>query len=182
MSLWLSIEEKIQIVLLYAKYENIQEVKRRLKNHFAPAAPVDETIRNTVNKFKETGNVHDQERSGLPRSVVTEEANQNIREMMQEDANISIQRDAGDINMTRSSYHRVIKEAGLRPFRLTTVHELSDDDFDRRKEFCDIMLADFDRNSGLVDNIIWSDVSQFTLKSVMNHHNCCYWAFSYPSI
>ena len=44
------------------------------------------------------------------------------------------------------------------------------------------MLADFDRNSGLVDNIIWSDVCQFTLKGVMNRHNCCYWAFSYPSI
>jgi len=182
MSLRLSVEEKIQIVLLYAKYENIQEVKRQWKNHFATAAPVDETIRNIVKKFKETGSVHDRERSGRPRSVVTEQAKQNIREMMQEDANISIRRGAGDINMTRSSYHRAIEEAGLRPFRPTTVQELSDDDFDRRKEFCDTMLAEFDRNPGLVDKIIWSDESQFTLKGVINRHNCCYWAFSNPSI
>ena len=139
-------------------------------------------IQSIVKKFEETVSFHNRERSGRPRSVVTEEAKQDILKMMQEPVNISIRRGAGEINMIRSSYHRSIEEAGLRPFRPTTVQELSDDDFDRRNEFCDTILAEFDLNPGLVDKIIWSDESQFTLKGVIYRHNFCYWAFSNSSI
>ena len=88
MSLGLNFEEKIQIVILYAKYENIQDVKWQSKNHFATAAPVDEMIQGIVKKFKETVGFRDRERSGRPRSVVTEEAKQDILKMMQEPVNI----------------------------------------------------------------------------------------------
>ena len=116
MSLGHSFEEKIQIVLLYAKYENIQEVKWQSKNHFSTPAPFDEMIPSIVKKFEETVSFHDRERSGRSRSVVTEEAKQDILKMMQEPVNIPIRQGAGEINMTRSSYHRAIEEAGLRPF------------------------------------------------------------------
>ena len=65
-----SVEEKIQIVLLNAKYGSFIDVRRQWKNHFATKPPCDETISNVVRKFKETGSVHDLERSGRPRSVV----------------------------------------------------------------------------------------------------------------
>lgn len=69
----LSLEEKIQIVLLYGKFENFHEIIRQWKNQFTTRPPHEQTIRNVVNKFKETGSVHDRERSGRPHSVVTPE-------------------------------------------------------------------------------------------------------------
>ena len=50
----LSLEEKIQIVLFYGKFGNFQEIIRQWKNQFTTRAPHEETIRNVVNKFKET--------------------------------------------------------------------------------------------------------------------------------
>ena len=80
-----TIEERIQIVLLYAKFENFSEVQRQWTNYFNTPEPDRRTISNLVNKFKETGSVHDRERSGRPRSVVTEETKQSIKEMLQKD-------------------------------------------------------------------------------------------------
>lgn len=177
-----TIEERIQIVLLYAKFENFSEVQRQWTNHFNTPEPDRRTISNLVNKFKETDSVHDRERSGRPRSVVTEETKQSIKEMLQKDGNISIRDGARAMNMHPSSYYRAVEEEGFRSFRPTTVQELSDDDFDRRKKFCGTMLVKFDQNPGLVDKIIWSDESQFTLNGVINRHNCCYWAYSNPDI
>ena len=45
-------------------------------------------IQGIVKKFKETVGFRDRERSGRPRSVVTEEAKQDILKMMQEPVNI----------------------------------------------------------------------------------------------
>ena len=40
----------------------------------------------------------------------------------------------------------------------------------------------FEENPTLVNKIIWSDESQFTLNGVINRHNCCYWAYSNPHV
>ena len=72
----LSIEERIQIVFLFAKFKNFPEV--RSKNHFTTPPPNEKTIRYLVDKFKEAGSVHDRERPGRSRSIVTEEAVQNV--------------------------------------------------------------------------------------------------------
>ena len=61
----LSIEERIQIVLLYGKFVNYSEIKRQ--RHFTTEVPHIRTIRNLVTKFKETGSVQDLARSGRSR-------------------------------------------------------------------------------------------------------------------
>ena len=67
-----------------------------------------------------------------------------------------------------SSYYRAIQEVGFQPFIPITVQQLSEGDFDKKIEFCETMLL----------KIIWSDKSQFTLNGIINHCNCCYWAYS----
>ena len=70
----LSIEERVQIILLHAKFENAEEVRRQWKNHFTTQPPNRETIYNLVKKFNDTGSVHDQQRSGRPITATNEEA------------------------------------------------------------------------------------------------------------
>jgi predicted DNA-binding transcriptional regulator AlpA len=136
-----------------------------------------------VNKFKDTGSVHERDRSGRPRSIVTAEAVENVREKLHETSNFSIRDCAIELGMSTSSFYRAVKEAGFRPFKLlSTVIELSEDDFDKRVEFCDTMLSIFDKNLSMVNKIIWSDESLFTLNGVIIRHNCCYWAYSNPNV
>ena len=63
MSYRLLLDDKIQIVLLYAKSESFVSVRGERKNHFASNPPSRPTIRNIFNKCKETGNVDERDRS-----------------------------------------------------------------------------------------------------------------------
>ena len=64
----------MQIILLHENFENAEEVRRQWENHFTTQPPNRETIYSLVKKFKETGSIHDQQRSGRPITVTNEEA------------------------------------------------------------------------------------------------------------
>jgi len=117
-------------------------------------------------------------RSGRPRSAVTEEAIEKVREKLEENSTLSIRVGALELGMSNISYWRAVEEAGFRPFRPTKVQELSEDDFVKRQEFCETMLALFDENPRLVDIILWSDESKFMLNGTVNRHNCFYYSYS----
>jgi transposase len=182
MSPRLSLEKRIEIVLLYAKFENFEEVRRQFQKRFNSKPPSFSAIRDLVKKFKETGSVHDKIRPGRNRTVVTQQAVQTVSETLSENQNLSVRMGALKIGMKPSSYYKAVLESGLRAFRPTQVVDLSEDDFDRREQFCEMLLARFDENPHLVDKIIWSDESLFKLNGVINRHNSCYWATSNPNI
>ena len=60
----------------------------------------------------------------------------------------------------------------VKPYFPRLIHELSEDDFDRRLETCDTLLQKLADDPNFVDNIIWSDESKFTLDGYVNRHNC----------
>jgi transposase len=180
MSSRLSLEERVQVVLLYAKFESFVEVQRKWRNHFDTEPPSKPTILSLVEKFKETGSVHDRHRSGRPRSAVTKESIENVTELLNNSSNLSIRQGAQALDMSKDSYHRAVLEAGFRPFKPTILQELREDDFDRREEFCDTLLEKFTKEPSMVNKIVWSDESEFKLNGVINRHNCTYWAFSNP--
>ena len=91
-------------------------------------------------------------RSGRPRSAVTEEVIEKVREKLEENSKLSIRVGALELGMSNISYWRAVEEAGLRSFRPTKVQQLSEDDFVKRQEFCETMLALFDENTRLVDS------------------------------
>ena len=63
---------RIKIVLLMAKFESSTVVKRKLWTEFGKNTPGETTIRETFQRFCETGTVEDRERPGRP-SEITEE-------------------------------------------------------------------------------------------------------------
>lgn len=173
-----SLEEKIHIVKTFLKYESCAAVRRRWKKSFATQPPSDPTIRNIVSKFEKTGNVNEKERPGRPRSAVTPEKVEKVKNLLEKNPQTSLSVGAVKLGMAKTSYHRAVKESGFLSFHPSKVVELSDDDFDRREEFCSIFLAKLKQEPSLLDKIIWSDESKFMLNGVVNRHNCCYWATS----
>ena len=61
----LSTEERIEIVILMAKLESTAAVRRALQRR-GVKVPSENTIRDTFKKFKETGSVHNRQKSGRP--------------------------------------------------------------------------------------------------------------------
>lgn len=149
-------KEKSDAVLLYAKFENAAQVRRQWKSNHTSQPPTNATILSLYNKFKETGSVHDLERSGPPPSVVTEEKAEEVRNLLAATPYTSIRRGAAQIGISKSSYNRILNKLDFHKYRPYKCVELSDDDYDRRVEFCEAFSDMIDENPDLPDHIIWS--------------------------
>ncbi len=178
----LSLHEKIEIVKWYAIHENAAEVARQFQNRFDRTPPTSKNILNLVRKFNETGSVEDKARSGRPRSVSTDENKERVRAAFEENPATSLRRASLDLNLTKSSLQRMMKELGLKPYRPQLLHALTEDDPDRRCEFADIFLNLLAGDSSLLNRIIWTDEAIFKLNGHVNRHNCVYYATENPHV
>ncbi|CAF2800673.1 unnamed protein product [Rotaria sp. Silwood2] len=178
----LSSSERIEIVKWYAIHENAAEVARQFQYRYDQTPPSRKHILNLVRKFDETGSAQDAIISGRPRSVNTEENKERVRAAFQENPTTSSRRAALELNLSRTSLQRMMKELGLKPYRPQLLHALHDDDPDRRCEFAEIFLNLVDDDPSLLDRIFWTDESTFKLNGHVNRHNCVYYATENPHI
>ena len=63
---------------------------------------------------------------------------------------------------------------------MSLVQELSEDNFDRRMEFSEILMDMINDNPELLDNTVFSDEATFQLNGNVNRHNCRYWSRDNP--
>ncbi len=80
--------QRIDSLCLRAKHESITLVRRKLKQLKWQNIPHENTIRNIFIKFKRTGNVTDEDRSGRP--SIPEEKKEEIAEFFEENPTSSI--------------------------------------------------------------------------------------------
>ena len=82
-----TIQERVTIVILTAKYESVTAVKRQLTKEGFQHKPTDQTIRLLYKKFLETGSVEDKVRSGRPNSSVNPENAQKVVAILEDKEN-----------------------------------------------------------------------------------------------
>lgn len=70
------------------------------------------------------------------------------------------------------SVQRIMKQIKFHPYEIHFVQELSEDDFDRRLEFSEIMMERIDTDPNFIFNIAYSDEATFQLNGNVNRHNC----------
>ena len=68
-----TIQERVVMVPLFSKCENVHEVQRQWKHHFNTSSPVSATITIVNQRFNKTTSVEDLPFTGRPASVLTEE-------------------------------------------------------------------------------------------------------------
>ena len=163
-------------------YQNAGEVARQFQQCYDRTPPTRKNILNLVRKFDETGSVEDEPRSGRPRSVSTDENKERVRGAFEESPATSLRRASLDLNLSKSSLQRMMKELGLKPHRPQLLHALNEDDPDRRCEFADIFLKLVAKDSSFPDRIVWTDEATFKLNRHVNRHNCVYYATENPHI
>ncbi|EFN82646.1 hypothetical protein EAI_11103, partial [Harpegnathos saltator] len=73
---------------------------------------------------------------------------------------------------------KILKMNKFHPYKIHLVQELNEDDFDRRIEFCDLMMEKIAKDPNYLSNVVFSDEATFQLNG-HNRHNC-FWSDTNP--
>ena len=95
------IDERIDIVLLFAKLESYT-LLRRWEN-----IPSEKTIRRIFQKFKDTGSVHDLSKSGRP--SLYDEMHENIKDVFEDRPTSSVRSVALELHCSHMTAYNVIR-------------------------------------------------------------------------
>ena len=71
---------------------------------------------------------------------------------------------------------------GYKPYIPRLIHQLNEDDFDRRVEYCETFLSFTQNEPDIIHRVMWSDEAIFRLNGHINRHNSIYWATENPNV
>ena len=111
---------------------------------------------------------------------LSEEKKQEIVGHFCDDPCSSQRQAARELQMSQSSVNRVLKEEGMRPFKFTRVQELTDQDFEQRMKFCNVILSKENRSPSWTQKIAFSDEATFHMNGQVNLHNSFIYGFENP--
>jgi transposase len=110
--------------------------------HFEIPPIARSTVSRIVAKFNETGSVRDIPRSGRPR--ISDDTKLNLLLSLEDNPHASTTEMALQENVSQWFVVKLLKKAlkkeKLHPYKVQLVHELSEDNLDRRFEFCEILM------------------------------------------
>ena len=94
------------------------------------------TVSKTLGRFNETGNVRNRQRTGRSKSIAKDENFFNIMSDVTKNTKTSVLQLALNHKMNRGSVQKILKREKYHTYKINLLQELSEDDFDRRIEFC----------------------------------------------
>ena len=174
---------RIECVRLFSIHNNYSEVHRQLqlKGIIPPSI---KQIRKYNIQFDKSGTVLDEKVKTREKRVTTEENKERIRDSIFEDESqpYSQRKLEKNLDISRRSIGRMLKEMKLKPYRPRLINKLNEDDPDRRIEFCEKILNEVHSDGNFLKKILWTDEANFYLDGCVNRHNCVYYRESNPLI
>jgi hypothetical protein len=82
--------------------------------------------------------------------------------------------------LSRSTYQRAAKNAGLHSYQFRVVQELKQQDYDKRMTYCRWFQTLIDENAGILDYTWFSDEAWFHLSGYVNFQNTRLWGSENP--
>lgn len=179
---YLSESLRIEILILIGQGDRSRtqaEVAGIFREKYPNLPPISQgTISKIESRFREHGHVRDLPRQRQPK--INEDVKVNLLLAIQENPVTSARELARESDVSHKSVLKVIKSAKMHPYKMQMLHELTEDDPDRRIEFCEQMMHSLDNNHFSLDWIIFSDECTFSLNGSVNRKNCRYWAENNP--
>ena len=146
-----------------------------------PSAPVphDSTIKRLVDKFRETGSVHDRRRSGRP--SFDDEDVAAVQGALINSPQKSLRKVSQQIDMSYSSVQKICRKVlHLFPYKTCVMHTLMQNDYEQRSIFCDWLIAVTNDDPQFLKTCFWSDEAWFHLSGYMNSQNTRCWLSENP--
>ena len=139
------------------------------------------TIQRLVQRFEETGSVCDKPKSGRPsleeeRQPIIEDELEVLKQ--ENEFGVASTRIVSSVcGIPKSSVHRILRgKCELYPYKLQRTQQLSNRDKQQRMDFANFILSD----PVLLESILWTDESYFSLSGSVCKHNCVIWASEKP--
>ena len=130
-----TLEERVDIVINYYATNNAAEAARLAGVSHSPSRS---TVLRLIRKFESTGSVKDEQRSGRPSFYRKEEFQAAVLREIDDNTPTSTRRiacqlaDRSEYNVSHTTVHKTLVELKKKPYTPRLVHELNDDDPDRR--------------------------------------------------
>lgn len=87
-----------------------------------------------------------------------------------------------NLGFSYSSIQKALKSNGYKAYKVMPVQALRQGDYDRRREFCQVMLLRQQEDSSFINRIIFTDESSFSTAGRHNRRNTHVWAQTNPHI
>ncbi|KAJ8948566.1 hypothetical protein NQ318_007569 [Aromia moschata] len=144
--------DRIEILMMIGVGDRMrtqQEVCRLFHEMHPDREPVSQsTVSRIERKYRELGHVRDAPRQGRPK--INENVQQDVILSALENPHCTVRQVSRDLNIGKSSVSNIFKKVKYHPYRVRLIHELAEDDFDRRTEFCEYMMDHNNQNNGAV--------------------------------
>ena len=176
----LDLNERIFVIKNYYARTSYKHVEERWEVNFRTPVPSKSTMFNLVSKFEVTGSVSNAPKEGRPKTVRSPENMDKVAAEFVHSPKKSIRQASKELNISRSSLHRILHGIGLKPYRPHLLHALNEDDPDKRLKFCENFVHFCEESPDYPDRILWTDEACFKLNGHVNRHNCVYWEDENP--
>lgn len=168
----LSQEERVEIVNLYAHHSCRETAAIFNGRHPDRGVCLSaSTVSDTVNRFNQTGSVHDRKRSGRPRSAVNDDMATDIIAQTEAEPHSTLRSLSNGSGISQGSVWNILKKYRYHPYKMQILHKLEEDDYPHRVNFCNNFLSFTDRDPNFMSNILWTDESLFSLNGWVNKQN-----------
>lgn len=177
----LSEKQRIEILMMIGYGDNTRtqaEVCNIFNNKYPDRPITRSTVSKVEAKFRNFGNVGDKYSKGRP--GVTEDQQLDVLLSVQENPHQPTRHVALEQSMCQTSVLKCLKKNKWHPYKVQVSHELNEDDFDRRQEFCELMMDRCNNDPQFIRQCVFSDESTFCLNGIVNRQNCRYWAPENP--
>jgi len=94
---------------------------------------------------------------------------------VEQEPETSIRNISREHQLSYSTVQRILKEEKLHAYHYTCVQHLREEDYPRRKRFCEDFLRRVDEDPEFPSRVIFSDESLFTREGIFNSHNMHVW-------
>mgnify|MGYP002385373932 CR=1 FL=1 len=125
-----SLDTKIQIVILMSKFESPIAVIRELQRQGVSEIPERHTISRIYQKFLQTGSVEDIKPPGRP-TTIDETKIKQVEEALITMPMNTVRNIAREKNISKSQTHRIMRDIiGFKPYMMHRTQQLVDEDMD----------------------------------------------------
>lgn len=174
--------ERIEILMMIGYGDRMRtqlEVSELFNNKYPNRAPISQsTISKIEKKYRDLGHVRDNYVKGRP--TISEDVQLNVLLSVEEN-NHKVSRAIADENkISQGSVLNYLHKNKWHPYKVQLVHELNEDDPDRRMQFCEIMMERCIDDPQFSRRIVFSDEATFCLNGTVNRQNFRYWATENP--
>jgi hypothetical protein len=181
----LSVQQKIEIVNFFHNSVSFTDSRRKFQKEYGKVKnfPDIKTIKNWHRKLMNIGSIHPYKpgpNTHENRPTRSKDNMEHVKEMFVENPKTSIRKASAQLNISKSTIHRMLHDLNLFPYKPHILQELNDEDLGARQVFARLMLHKFHLDPTLLNLIIFSDEANFYLNGHVNKQNSRWWSTFNP--